>query len=76
MKENTEPEELPEELDAANIAFRAVRNGYGEKSATFRNRLIDFLKKNYVNFKNDTVYRVASVANPDKGRGRKKFLAE
>ena len=75
-EEGIDPSDLPGELQAANIAYRAVVNGYGEKSETFKNRLKDFLQKNFVNFNNDTVYRIATVANPDKGRGRKKSVAE
>ena len=33
-----DPTDLPIELDAANLAFRAVRNGYGEKSDTFKTK--------------------------------------
>ena len=66
-----DPPELPEELDAANLAFRAVTNKYGDQSATFRNRLVDYLKNTFPKFKNDTVERIATVANPDKSPGRK-----
>lgn len=67
-----DPLDLPKELDAANVAYRAVLNGYGNKSATFRNRLIDYLEKNCSELNNEAVQRIATVANPDKGRGRKK----
>lgn len=65
------PDDLPEELYLANLAYRAVLNGYGVKEATFRNRVIDYLKTNFANLNKDTVDRIASVANPDKTRGRK-----
>ena len=67
-----DPSDLPEELDAANVAFRAVLNGHGEQAATFKNRLIDYLKTNYPHLKMEAVDRIATVANPDKARGRKK----
>ena len=37
-----------------------------------RNRLIDFLRKNYPDFNSEQVQRIATVANPDKTTGRKK----
>ena len=68
----SDPTELPTELDTANIAFRAVLNGYGNQSATFRNRLIEYLKMNHPSMTLQTVERIATVANPDKSTGRKK----
>ena len=70
--EEIDPSDLPPELDAANMAYRAITKGYGDQSATARNRLIDFLKKNYPGFKAEQVLRIATVANPDKTTGRKK----
>lgn len=70
--EAIDPSDLPPELDAANMAFRAITNGYGDQSATARNRLIDYLEKNYPEFKPEQVRRIATVANPDKSTGRKK----
>ena len=67
-----DPLDLPVELDAANMAFRAVLNGHGELRLTFKNRLIDYLEKNFPDLNNEAVKRIATVANPDKGRGRKK----
>ena len=67
-----DPTDLPIELDAANMAFRAVRNGYGGRSDTFKNKLIAYLEKHYPDFKAEQVQRVATVANPDKSVGRKK----
>ncbi len=69
---DVDPCDLPQELDAGNMAFRAVTNGYGDQSATTRNRLIDYLKKHYPDFKEGQVERIATVANPDKSTGRKK----
>lgn len=71
-----DPTDLPEELDAANMAFRAVATGYGDQSATQRNRLVDYLKTHYSAFKSEQVERIATVANPDKSTGRKKRGSE
>lgn len=68
-----EPEDLPVELDVALIAFQAVRNGYGDQSATYRNRLEAYLVQHYPSLKQSEIDRIATVANPDKERGRKKF---
>lgn len=67
-----DPLDLPPELDAANLAFRAVLNGYGDQSATPRNRLKEYLGNHYPDFKPEQVERIATVANPDKTTGRKK----
>jgi hypothetical protein len=65
-----DPSDLPPELDAAMLAFRAVTNGYG-KAATFRNKLIEYLEEHYPSFGPEAVTRIATVANPDKTTGRK-----
>lgn len=70
-----DPADYPDELHAANIAFRAVTNGYGDQSATIKNRLIDYLEMNFPALGGEAVQRIATVANPDKGRGRKKGSA-
>lgn len=67
-----DPLDFPEELDAARMAFVVVKSGKGGTGTTFRNRLIDYVKKNYPNLGKDAVSRIATVANPDKTRGRKK----
>ena len=72
MKTDIDPADLPEELQAANIAFRAVTNGHGDPSATFRNRLIGYLETNFLGLSDDAVKRIATVANPDKKPGRQK----
>ncbi|OIQ65842.1 hypothetical protein GALL_525960 [mine drainage metagenome] len=71
-----DPLDFPEELDAARMAFVVVKSGNGGTGTTFRNKLIDYLKKNYPNLGKDAVSRIATVANPDKTRGRKKFDKE
>ena len=67
-----DPSDLPDELHMANLAFRAVTNGHGKQSDTFRNRVISYLKLTYPNLKNDPLQRIATVANPDKSTGRKR----
>jgi hypothetical protein len=64
--------ELPLELDTANIAFRAVFNGYGDESKTFKNRLIDYLKNYTFKFTAEAINRIATVANPHREPGRRK----
>lgn len=71
-----DPSDLPHELSAANIAFRAVTNGHGDPTATFKNRLIHYLENNFPGLNNEAVQRIATVANPDKAPGRKKRSAE
>lgn len=68
-----DPLDLPLELDAANMAFRAVSKGFGDQSVTPKNRLIAYLQKHYPDFKKEQVKRIATVANPDKTTGRKKI---
>ncbi|WNO03175.1 hypothetical protein [Rhodoferax mekongensis] len=68
-----DPSDLPPELDAANLAYRAIANGFGDQSATPRNRLIQFLRTNFPDFKTEQIERIATVANPDKSTGRKKI---
>ena len=72
LETDIDPADLPDELHAANIAFRAVTNGQGDPMATFKNRLIGYLEMNFPDLSNDAVQRIATVANPDKKTGRKK----
>lgn len=72
IEDKDDPADLPYELHAANIAFRAVTNGHGDKSATFKNRLISYLETNFADLNSEAVQRIATVANPDKTPGRKK----
>ena len=71
LRKEIDPMDLPQELDLANMAFRAVMNGYGDQNATPKNRLIDYLSKIYPHLKLEAIRRIATVANPDKARGRK-----
>ena len=71
-----DPADLPDELHAANIAFRAVTNGHGDPLSTFKNRLIGYLETNFPDLSNDAVKRIATVSNPDKTTGRKKSNTE
>ena len=66
-----DPIDMPEELHMANLAFRAVTNGYGDATATFRNRVVSYLKETYPSLLNEQLERIATVANPDKAPGRK-----
>jgi hypothetical protein len=74
--ETFDPSDLPDELHAANIAFRAVSNGHGDQSATFKNRLTVYLQENFKDLGAEAIARIATVANPDKSRGRKNRSAE
>ena len=66
-----DPSDLPDELSAANIAFRAITKGYGKQSKTQRAKLEDFLRETYPAFGPTRIDRIATVANPDKTTGRK-----
>lgn len=68
-----DPEDLPTELDIARIAFTAVQNETGHPEATFKNRLRKYLRKHYPGLQESVIERIATVANPDKERGRKTF---
>jgi len=76
IETDIDPADLPDELSAANIAFRAVTKGHGDPAATFKNRLIDYLGSNFPSLNSEAVQRIATVANPDKAPGRKKRNAE
>ena len=71
-----DPSDMPLELDIANIAYRAVTNGYGDPMATPRSRLVAYVKEHFVELKPDTVKRIATIANPDKSVGRKNYGKE
>jgi len=76
LSSDIDPSDFPNEMSAANIAFRAVTNGYGDPRATFKNRLIEYLNDNYSGLKRDAILRIATVANADKTPGRKKNRTE
>lgn len=71
LESDFDPSDLPYELGIANIAFSAVTNGYGDSSATFKNRLVAYLEKEF-QLSPEAVHRIATVANPDKAPGRKR----
>ncbi len=71
-----DPADLPTELSAANIAHRAVSNGFGDKEATFKNRLIAYLEASFPDLTAEAVKRISTVANPDKAPGRRKSGVE
>lgn len=72
VTQDIDPLDLPDELDYANLAFRAVKNGYGDAAATFKNNVAEYLTKTYPGLKPEAVQRIATVANPDRSPGRKK----
>ena len=72
LESDIDPLDLPEELDAANMAFQAVHKGFGDKKETFKNRVISYLKKYYPRMTSEAMKRIATVVNPDKAPGRKK----
>jgi L-rhamnose mutarotase len=72
-EEQLDPLDLPEELDAANMAHRQVLKGYGNPAISFRKRILAYLRQNYPHMKPDAIERIATVANTDKSPGRKKF---
>lgn len=65
-----DPADWPDELFAAMTAFRAVTNGYGNSSDTFKNRLTEFLASNFKHLSKEAIGRISTVANIDKSRGR------
>lgn len=64
-----DPSDLPAELDAANMALRAVTNGYGDQSKKPRIRLVNYLKNHHPELGHEAVERIATVANPVKTPG-------
>jgi hypothetical protein len=71
-----DPADLPEELQIANIAFRAVLNGYGAPGERFKKRLRAYLEEHYSMLSGEAMERIATVANPDKTPGRVKAELE
>jgi len=70
--QEVDPSELPDELDIANQAHRAVTNGYGDPNATFRTRLVAWIVKHRPDVKPEARERIATVANADKATGRRR----
>lgn len=68
-----EPEDRPEELDAAEQVHRAVEvNGWGENTGqTIKNRNMAWLREHMPKLSVEAVKRIATVANSDKRPGRK-----
>ena len=69
-----DPDELPEELAAANIMLRAYKNHTPASSLTPKQWIIDRLERDYPHFSQEQRKRIATVANPDKSSGRRKRL--
>lgn len=63
---------FPIELRIAIVAYRAVMNGYGDESQTFKNRLKSFVAKSYPSLPTEAIERIGTVSNNDKSVGRKK----
>ena len=74
IEPDIDPSDLPAELDAANMAHRAVANGYGDQSKKPRIRLVDYLKKHHPELSREAVQRIATVANPVKTPGGMKSV--
>lgn len=68
-----DPEDRPDELDLANIAWQAVKNGYGDQDKNFKKRLLEFLDKNRPDLSKEARDRIAVVANSDKKPGPKRI---
>ncbi len=66
-----DPEDRPEELDVATIAWQTVRKGYGDQSKSFKSRLRQYLDEFYSHLSNEARDRIAIVANQDKKPGPK-----
>lgn len=67
-----DPSDLPDELFAANLAHRAIKNGYGQRDDTPKKRILAYLNQHYSHLTPDAIKRISTVANPDKRTGRKK----
>ena len=72
LSDGLDPSDLPEELQAANIAFRAVSNGFGNPEATFKSRLVAYLETSSFDLGQEAIKRIATVANPAKEPGRRR----
>jgi hypothetical protein len=59
--------------DLANIAWQAVKNGYGDKTKNFKNRLLEYLDNCNPGLSKEARDRIAVVANPDKKPGPKRI---
>jgi hypothetical protein len=69
-----DPSDYPKELDAALMAFRAVRNGYPRGSTdtyTFKRRIETYLEEHYPSLPASAKDRIATVANADNAPGRR-----
>lgn len=64
--------QLPNELQIANAAFRAVQGGYGVATEKFKQRLIVWLEKHRPALSAEAKKRIATVANYDSTPGRTK----
>jgi hypothetical protein len=67
-----DPSDRSEQLDIANMADRAVCNGYGDPSKRFKRRLLDWLDEFHPELSKEARDRIATIANRDKEPGRTK----
>jgi hypothetical protein len=66
-----DPVDLPEELDLANIVYRAVTKGYG-KSNTFKKKVLEYFDEHYPQLNAEARKRISILVNADKTAGRPK----
>jgi hypothetical protein len=71
IENHIDPEDLPDELDIANIAYSAVMNGHGDESLSFKQKLTLWLNEMYPKLSKEATNRIATVANKDKRPGRR-----
>ena len=65
--------DYPLEMNAAMIAFNAVKNGYGTQNS-FKKNLEEYLREKFSELGVTFIDRASTIANPDKSTGRKKDL--
>lgn len=51
-----------------------MTNGYGDRTMTFKNRLIAYLQENFTGLSLEAIDCIATVANPDRAPGRRKKI--
>jgi hypothetical protein len=67
-----DPSDLPEELDAAIIAWTEVKKGWGLPSETAKQKISSYLDERYFHLSQEARNRIATMANGDKRPGRRK----
>lgn len=76
--QRAEEYDLPKGLDAANIAYQAVCNGYGDQATPFAERIKQFVRENWPagTFSKEAIERIGVIANQDTKTGPKRKKAE